>query len=180
MHTNYKKYFFVDNFDTKILDYQDKQTEIIFRNYTENPDNLDQLIHIKNYCKYRRLKFYLSNNFKLAIKLKLDGAYIPSFNKSLRHLNYSLNKDFHILGSAHNLNQIKMKKLQKVRTLFISSLFKKNSNYLGIYRFNNLKNLTKSEVICLGGINLKNIKKIKFLNCRGYAGISLFKKKGPH
>jgi thiamine-phosphate pyrophosphorylase len=35
-------------------------------------------------------------------------------------------------------------------------------------------------VICLGGINLSNLKKLKLLNCSGFAGISFFEqKKGP-
>ena len=35
------------------------------------------------------LKFFLSNNIKLAMRLKLDGAYIPSFNKELNFNSYN-------------------------------------------------------------------------------------------
>ena len=38
-------------------------------------------LKLKKYCKKKGYKFFLSNNIKLAIKLDLDGAYIPSFNK---------------------------------------------------------------------------------------------------
>ena len=51
-----------------------------------------RILTLKNYCKKKSLKFYLSNNIKLAIKLRLDGAYIPSFNKEFHHLNYSYHK----------------------------------------------------------------------------------------
>ena len=47
-------------------------------------------------------KFFLANNVKLAFKLRLDGAYLPSFNNDLKHLNYPKRKNFFIIGSAHN------------------------------------------------------------------------------
>ena len=34
--------------------------------------------------------------------------------------------------------------------------------------------MTRTRVIALGGINKRNIKKIKMLNCFGFAGISYF------
>ena len=81
--------------------------------------------------KKRGNKFFIANNIKLALKLRLDGAYIPSFNKKLKHLSYSFHPNFIIIGSAHNLKEIRIKELQKVQSIFISSLFKKNKNYLG-------------------------------------------------
>ena len=121
----------------------------------------------------------MSNNVKLAIKLKLDGVYLPSFNKSFNHLAYNFKKKFIILGSAHSLKELNIKKLQAVKFFFVSSLFKKNKNYLGIYKFKFFENFTKKKLIALGGINEKNIKKLSLLDIRGYAGISFFKKKAP-
>jgi len=129
---------------------------------------------LKNYCKKKGLKLYLSNNIKLALKLKLDGAYIPSFNKKFNHLNYKYDKNFKIVGSAHNLKEIRIKELQKVEAIFISSLFKKNKNFLGINRFKNLSGLTKKRIIALGGIDKENIKLLNLLNKSGFAGISYF------
>ena len=99
---------------------------------------------------------------------------MPSFNKSFNHLAYTLKKKFEIIGSAHNLREIKIKELQKVNKIFLSSLFKKNKNYLGINRFKLLKNLTKKKVVSLGGISKKNIKLIKLLNTSEFAAISYF------
>ena len=87
-----KKYYFISKFNTNNIDKQDGQTAIIFRNYSSKKINEDLIIKIKNYCKRKSLKFYLSNNIKLAIKLNLDGAYIPAFNKSFIHNSYSLKK----------------------------------------------------------------------------------------
>ena len=67
----------------------------------------------------------------MAIKLDLDGAYIPAFNKNFNHLAYSYKKNFKIVGSAHNLKEIRIKEIQNVRKIFLSSLFKKNKNFLG-------------------------------------------------
>ena len=119
--------------------------------------------------------FFLSNNIKLAIKLNLDGVYIPSFNKDTKHLSFSLKKNFQILGSAHNLKEIKSKETQKINKIFISSIFKKNKNYLGLNKFKLLSKFTKKEVVALGGISKKNIKKLKLLNSKEFAGISYFR-----
>ena len=91
------KYYFINKFDTNNINKQDKQTVIIYRNYSSNIKNEDLILKIKNYCKKKRIKFYLSNNIKLAIKLNLDGAYIPSFNKNTNHLAYSYKKNFNSL-----------------------------------------------------------------------------------
>ena len=168
------KYYFINKFDTNNINKQDKQTVIIYRNYSSNIKNKDLILKIKNHCKKRGIKFYLSNNIKLAIKLNLDGAYIPSFNKNTNHLAYSYKKNFDLIGSAHNLQEISVKEKQGVKKIFLSSLFKKNKNFLGINRFKILSNLTKTNVVALGGISKSNLKKLHLLNQLDFAGISYF------
>ena len=169
-----RKYYFINKFDTNNIDKQDKQTTIIYRNYSAKTIDRALILKIKRYCKRKSIKFYLSNNIKLAIKLDLDGAYIPSFNKSFEHLSYSLKKNFKIIGSAHNLKEIKIKEKQKVEKIFLSSIFKEEKNYLGIYKFKKLASLTKRNVVALGGISHKNLKKLSLLNQSDFAGISFF------
>ena len=169
-----RKYYFIDKFETKNIDRQDKQTVIIYRNYSSKIENEEIILDIKKYCRKKKIKFYLSNNIKLAIKLNLDGVYIPSFNKNTNHLAYSYKKNFSIIGSAHNLKEIRIKEKQKVDKIFISSLFKKNMNFLGINKYKLLTNLTKKNVVALGGISKDNIKKLKFLKSSIFAGISYF------
>ena len=147
---------------------------IIYRNYSSKTINEKLISELKKYCRKKRIKFYLSNNIQLAIKLDLDGVYIPSFNKSTQHLAYSFKKNFKIVGSAHNLKEIRIKEKQKVEKIFLSSLFKENKNFLGINKFNLISKLTKKEIIALGGISQKNKKKLKILNHSGFAGISYF------
>ena len=168
------KYYFISTFDTNIIDKLDKQTTVIYRNYNSKIIDRELILRIKKYCKIRKVKFYLSNDIKLAMKLNLNGAYIPAFNKSFKHLAYSYKKNFKIVGSAHNLKEIRTKETQKVQGIFISSLFKKNKNFLGINKFKNLAKLTKKNVIALGGVSKANVKKINFLNQPDFAGISYF------
>ena len=167
------KYYFINKFDKSHIDKQDKEATIIYRNYDQEI-NEKLILKIRNYCKKKGNKFLLSNNIKLAIKLNLDGAYIPSFNKNTKHLSYSLPKKFIILGSAHNIYEIRTKELQKVESIFLSSIFKKNKNYLGIKRFKLLSLLTKKPFIALGGLSNNNLKKLNLTNCNGFAGISFF------
>ena len=120
-----RKYYFINKFDTNNIDKQDKQTTIIYRDYSNKTIDQNQILKIKNYCKKKLIKFYLSNNVRLAIKLDLDGAYIPAFNKSLKHLAYKYKKNFEIIGSAHNLKEIRIKESQKVKKFFCPPYLRK-------------------------------------------------------
>ena len=170
-----KKYYFINKFDPYHIKKLNKNTSIIYRNYNSTI-NVGLLIKIRNFCRKNRRKFYLSNNVKLALKLNLDGVYLPSFNKSLKHLNYQIKKNFLFIGSAHNLLEIRIKEKQKISHIFISSIFKKEKNYLGLYKFKNLSKMTKKKVIALGGINNNNVRKISMLNISGFAAIDYFNK----
>jgi len=174
-----KKYYFISKFDKNHIDKLDPFTALVYRNYAADIDK-NLIITIKKYCKIKKIKFLLSNDIKLAINLDLDGAYIPSFNSSKKHLGYSYKKHFILLGSAHNIMEIRTKELQRVCAIFLSSVFKDNKNYLGFNRFKLLTLLTKKRSVALGGISNKNLKLIKLTNCFGFAGISIFEqKKGP-
>ena len=167
------RYYFINKFDQSHINKQDKKTIIIYRNHNQALDKR-LIIKIKNYCKKKGNKFLLSNNVKLAINLDLDGVYISSFNKDKKHLSFSLKKNFIILGSAHNIYEMRSKELQNIELIFLSSIFKKNKNFLGIYKFKLLSNLTKRPIIALGGISNNNFKKLNLINCLGFAGISFF------
>ena len=168
------KYYFINTLDTNNLQKQDKDTIIIYRNYSSSNINIDKLIKLRNFLKKKGNKLLLANNFKLALKLRLDGVYIPSFNKDFNHLAYSIFLNFTVVGSAHNLKEIRIKELQQVRNIFLSSVFKKNKNYLGLNKFKILNKYTKKNVVALGGISKKNIKQIKLTNVCSIAGISYF------
>ena len=174
MHYKFlKKYYFIDKFEKSNIDKQDLNTTIIYRNYKKNY-KISEILFLKNYCRSKKLKFLLSNNIKLSIKLDLDGAYLPSFNKDFSHLGFTFKKEFLLIGSAHNVKEIRIKEKQKVNKIFISSIFKENKNFLGINKFNLISKLSNNEIIALGGITINNIKLINLTSSSGFAGISFF------
>ena len=174
-----KIYCFVDNFDCEELQTINRSIGIIYRNYKKKVDE-KTLILLKEYCKKNNQKFYLANNLRIAIKLKLDGLYIPSFNDRLNTKNHNSPYGFKIIGSAHNEVDVTIKQKQGCSLIFLAPIFKvkKKNNFLNIYRFNKLSINKKVPLIALGGINNRNIKKINLLNCYGFAGISWIKKNG--
>ena len=165
-------YHFIDKFKENDLSKLNKKISIIFRNYNKKTD-IALLKKIKLCCIRDKRKFYLANNIRLAISLDLDGAYIPSFNKSFRHNSYNIKKKFRIIGSAHNRKQIIIKEKQNVDAIFLSPAFMtKDKKYVSIYKFLFLKNFINKKVVALGGINQKNIKKLIMINCYEFASIS--------
>ena len=180
MHNNFPtKFYFINSFKKNNIDKLNNNTGVIFRNY-KNSINLKEINHIKNYCRNKNIKFFLSNHFKLAVKLNLDGAYIPSFNKDFCHLAYKMKSSFLIIGSAHNINEIRIKELQKCSKIFLSPIFrsKKNQTFLSTLKFNNMTISKNIDFIALGGINENNYKKLKLTKIVGFAGITWIKKNG--
>ena len=177
MHSQLPKIFcFINNYEKNYIKILPKNIAIIYRNYNKNI-NIDEIAKIKNLCKKTNRKFFLANNIKIALQLDLDGIYIPSFNKELKINYFTKKKKFKVLGSAHNIKEIRQKENQRVSCIFLSPVFitKKSNKFLGIHKFNNLKNCTKKKIICLGGINKNNLNKIKLLNIYGFSSVSLFK-----
>ena len=179
MHTNFKIYYFIEKFNLKELSKINKSINIIFRNY-KRKDFKNDLIKVRDLCRKRGHSIYLSNNIKLASKLKLNGVYLPSFNKRLIYKNFKLRNKFQIIGSAHSVPEIKIKEMQNCEEIFISPIFKtpKHKNFLDILKFNLLTKETKREIIALGGINAGNLRKISLTKSKGIASISWIKKNG--
>ena len=175
MHiNNLKKYYFINEFNQNHLINLNKNISFIWRN-KDKETSMNTLIKLRNFCKKNQRCFYISNNFKLAEKMNADGVYISSSNQNLNLRPIGLKKKFKILGSAHNLKEIKIKELQKIEQIFLSPLFKEKTNkQLNIYKYLKLKSITKMRDISLGGINKKNIKKLNMIKPFGFAGISYF------
>jgi thiamine-phosphate pyrophosphorylase len=177
---SFKIYTFVNEFNLSDLHQLSKDICIIYRNYN-NINHLEDILNLKKYCRDIKTKFYLSNDIKLSIRLRLDGVYIPSFNNKINYTqNYNLPKNFDIIGSAHNITEINLKLKQKCSEIFLSPIFKvnKSKKFLGINKFNFMTLNKKAHFIALGGINEKNYKMIKLLKTNGFASISWAKKNG--
>ena len=167
-------YYFISEINYSRLKNLDKNISLIWRNKNKETP-IKNLIELRNFCNKNNRKLYINNNIKLANKIKADGLYISSYNKDLMLKSNLLKKRFKILGSAHNLKEIKIKELQNVDEIFLSPLFKEKTNkQLDIYKYFNLRKTTKMKDISLGGINEKNIKKLRLIRPFGFAGISYF------
>lgn len=173
-----KKYYFIDNFDKGHLLKLDKKIVLIYRNY-KKLDNLSLILKLRKFSIKNGRKLYLANNIKLAIKLGLNGVYLPSFNKDMRVNIYCVNKKFQVIGSAHNTSEINIKIQQGVKEIFLSPIFKKKKSYLGIYGFLKLRLDCKIKLIALGGVTSDKIKYLENVNAYGFAAINYFKKKAP-
>jgi len=152
---------------------------IIYRNNSKI-EKITDLINFRRFCKKKGINFFVANNFKLAIKLKADGFYISANNLSYKKP-YLFNYNFKIIGSAHNIHELNIKKVQGCTEFVFSRIFKTNydykKGYLGILKFNNLTNLTKNDLIALGGIRFSNLNKMKFVKCKAFAISTEVKKK---
>jgi len=168
-------YYFIDNFNCNEILNLPKNIDIIFRNYTKTPTEV-QLLKLKKLCKRSQRKFFLANDHKMVLKLNLDGVYLPSFNQDISAKKIKL-YDKTILGSAHNLDEINKKIKQKVDLLFLSPVFKKKNNkLLGINKFRSYTAYFKKKTVILGGVNKRNIRKINILRSDNVASISYLKK----
>ena len=175
MHiNNLKKYYFINEFNYTHLTNLNKNISFIWRN-KDKETSIKTLIELRNFCKKNQRCFYISNDIKLARKLNADGVYISSTNRNLNLRTVNLKKKFKILGSAHNLKEIKIKELQNIEEIFLSPLFKEKTNQqLNVYRYLKLRETTKMKDISLGGINSQNLNKLKIIKPFGFAGISYF------
>ena len=176
---NIRYYYFIDEFNKKEIEKLSSQISLIYRNYNKKNDP-KELRKLVIYCKNNRRKVYISNNLKDAIKYNFDGLYIPSFHKQLRFKNI-IKRKFEIIGSAHNTIELKIKEKQGCTVIFLSPIFKnkKNKKFLDVIKTNLLKKLTKNQIVLLGGINFKTIKRSKLCSPNVIAAISWIKKNGP-
>ena len=178
MHKNLPKFFiFIDKYNNEIFKNKNINIGVIYRNYKDRSRE-NQLIKIARACKQNRYQLFVSNDLKLAHKVKADGIYIPSFNKTKNFSNLE-KKNITIIGSAHNQKEIYKKISQNCETIFLSPLFyvKKSKTFLGLHKFNYLSFANKIKILPLGGISKNNIRKLKILSVEGFGGIRIFKKK---
>ena len=152
---------------------------VIYRN-KKNNEKFDRLLKFRNICKRKHIYFYIANNFTLAKNLKADGFYISAHNLSLKKPLIN-NLKFEIIGSAHNINEVRIKKKQGCIKIIFSRLFETSyqykKGYWGVIKYNLIANLLKNQLIPLGGIRMSNLNKLKNVNCNSFAFFSELKKK---
>ena len=170
-------FIFLDQYNSRTFENNNTNLGVVYRNYND-PKRETELIKIAKACKKKRYQLFVSNNIKLALKVRADGIYIPSFNRTKKFFNLE-KKNLTILGSAHNQKEIREKISQKCRAIFLSPIFyvEKSINFLNVYKFNSLSRSNKVNILALGGITEHNVHKLRLLHTKGFGGIGIFKKK---
>ena len=157
-----------------------KNIALIYRNYSKI-DYINKAYQIKNFAKQNGHQLFISNDLSLAIQIAAN-LYIPAFNKTLKYINNNHKKKLKVIGSAHNYLEIQKKISQGCDSIFLSPIYPTNSHPekkpLGLLKFILLKQYFKSKIniYALGGINHKNINKIKLLDINGF-GLKAFLEK---
>ena len=168
-----KYYFIIENIRDINLKNIKKSNKfnIIYRS-KKVIEKVEKLIQFRKVCRSKNIDFYISNDVKLANILKADGIYISAYNKNLK-IAHLKNFNFSVIGSAHNIKELNLKKLQGCSSIIFSRLFatsyKYKKGFLGVVKFNLLRLSRKENLIPLGGIRLSNLNKLSTIKCDSIA-----------
>jgi thiamine-phosphate pyrophosphorylase len=166
---NLEAYYFIDQINKSTIStiLKFRNISLIYMSQDNSFSNIQDLMKIKEFSTKNNLKFYVTDNIRLAIKVKANGIYLTkNYNRMLHNYNYK--KDFLILGSVHNQIEYYRKSIQNCKNFFLSPIFynKKYSinKILGVIKFKNISKDWKNKAIPLSGINQKNIKQALLAN----------------
>ena len=81
MHNKLHIFQFIDDLNINLINKDTTNLSIIYRNYFK-PIKAKNIIKVKEFCKKKNIKLYISNKIEECLKYNLDGIYIPSFNKT--------------------------------------------------------------------------------------------------
>ena len=179
----YKNKYFLIIENTKDIDLKKIKKRgkfvIIYRN-ARITEKINSLKKFRKDCRLKQVSFYIANDLSLAINLKSDGMYLSSHNRGFKSLNFR-SFNFDIIGSAHDIKEVFLKKKQGCKNILFSRLFrvsyKPEMSYMGLNRFNSFVLKNSKKIVPLGGIKLSNLNKMKSVNSEGFALMSEIKKK---
>ena len=162
---NLEKYIFIDCLNEKIKKeiIKLKKIRLIYSLKINNNQTLEQFLQIVDFSKKNKIPLYYADNYKIAIKYKIEGIFLTSQNK--RVLPTSIKNRLKIIGSAHNQREYFIKKKQACEMVSLSPLFYNNkysvNKILQPLKFNLITNNWKVKICALGGILETNKKKVQ-------------------
>ena len=175
-----KKYYLIieNTKDINLKKIKKRNKFVIIYRKNKGSEKIEDLLKFRKSCKLKSIEFFIANNLALAVKLRSDGIYLSSHNKSLKSL--SQKKNFKIIGSAHSNKEVFIKKQQGCKIIIFSKLFQvdydKSASYLGVVKFNNFIRFYH-RLIPLGGITSLNLNSLNMVKSEGLALMSEIKKK---
>lgn len=173
-----KFFIFIDRIDNDLENNLSKfkNLSIIYKPNQKGVIDLHEFQKIKKICKFKKVKLYIIDDFKRAIKLGVNGVYISSNNKKRLP---KIKENFVFIGSAHSQLEFYFKLRQNCKYIFLSPLFKNikysHNQILNPIKFNLMSLQWKVNLIALGGINAGNFKKVYLTKSQGIAFISWVK-----
>ena len=128
---------------------------------------------VSKICKMKGFKIVVSSSPQIAMSV---GAYGVHFSRDIK--NTRIYSKLSYSCSFHKLSDIRRTMSLSVNKVFISPLFKTTSSNkkkpLGLTRLLILSRSLKCEIGVLGGVNKKNIYKLRNKGITHIAGVSLF------
>ena len=176
-------YFITEKLHELNLDYVKKTGAILILRNIDKYKNKELKKFSKN-CSKRNISVFVPNNIKTLFFLNSNKFYISAHNKkSFRHLK-KIKPNVEILGSAHNILEIKEKIDQGCDYIVLSRIFetsnKNKKGHLGTLKFNLLTRKFSKKFLALGGINAKRFKLLNILNIHGCVILKDKKKAGKY
>ncbi len=158
-----KHYIFTEKL-TPNLEKKNRNINVIYNNNFEDKEKFNNFLNLNYYCKKNRIPIFVLNNVKIAIKYKVYGIFLTSDNKRFTLTPY-IKKKFKIIGSCHNQIEFFTKYNQGCEEITFSPLFfnikYSQTKILGPIKFNLISRNWKTKICALGGVNEKNLRKIK-------------------
>ena len=126
-------------------------------------------------CKKKRFTFLVSSNLFLAKAIGADGVHYS------KNYNFSrTDKSMIVSCSCHGFNDYRRIKNLRADLIFISPIFKTNSNLdkrpLGLKKISLLANYVKCKYSILGGVSEQNIKSLRNRGITSISGLELISK----
>lgn len=167
----YKYYIFINELNETIKKNikKLKNINVILNFKIINNTFINKATEIIKFCRKNKIPFYLVDNVNIAKKIGANGIYISSNNKKI---NICVNKHpkFNLIGSAHNQMEYFIKYQQGCETIMLSPIFY-NIKYsinkiLRPVRFNLIAKNWKGNLCALGGLTVRNIKKVQITKAK--------------
>ena len=181
INKKFRVFFITEKLGELNLDYVKKTGAILILRNIGNYKK-DKLRKFYKSCTKRNISLFISNNVKTLFFLNSDNFYISAYNKKpFKHLK-KIKPNINIIGSAHNVSEIREKIDQGCEFIVLSRIFEtsKKKGHLGPLKFNLLTRKFSNKFIALGGINEKKSKLLKNLNIFGCVIQSDKKKAGKY
>jgi len=155
-----------------------KDWGIVIRNY-QNQNRIQLIKDTAKICKKRRIFFMVSGDWRLAVKIRANGIHMPIklLKKETISTVIKICDNLILSIPAHNSTELRFARLIGADAFFLSPIKTSTSHPqvkpIGILPFSSLARNQDRNIYALGGINLRDKKRLQNLGAKGIAGISI-------